>query len=138
MASSELQWTAADSLVNQLAEYQIFRATKVGAAAIGDFVKIGTNVITRDEFGAITNPVTVLQFSDATVDFGTESYQYRVDAIPVFVGEAPSPQTAPGPSNIIGLGTQPSAVVLSGNIVVPDISLSWTASTPALDRKSVV
>lgn len=133
MASSDLTWTASIATVNQLAEYRIYRATKVGSADIGPFVLIGTNVVERDAFGAITNPVTVLTFSDATVNFGTETYQYRVDAIPVFVGEAPSPQTPPGVSNIVALGTQPSAVVLSGVTAAPDISLSWTASTPALN-----
>ena len=133
MASAELSWTAADSFVNQIEEYRIFRADKVGSAAIGPFAQVGTTVVERAFDGTITNPVAVLLFSDDTVNFGAEAYQYRVDAIPVLVGEAPSPQTAPGPSNIIGLGTQPSAPVLDGVEVSGDVVLTWTASTPALN-----
>lgn len=143
MASSELSWTASVATVNQLAEYQIFRATKVGSADIGPFVLIGTNVIERDAFGEITNPAAVLAFSDTAVDFLTESYQYRVDAVPVFVGEAPSPQTPPGRSNILALGDPPEQVTGSGSTVpaagptpppgtlVPQIT--WTPATPGIN-----
>lgn len=133
MASSELSWTESEAFVNQIAEYQIFRADKVGAAEIGPFALIGTNVVERDEFGEITNPVTSLEFSDGTVDFVTEAYNYRIDGVPVFVGEAPSPQTPPGRSNILALGTPPSAPVLSAVQDGVDIDLTWIASTPSLN-----
>ncbi len=144
MASSELSWTESEATVNQLAEYQIFRATKVGSADIGAFLLIGTNEVERDAFGEITNPVTVLEFSDTTVDFGTESYQYRIDGVPVFVGEAPSAQTPPGRSNILALGDPPEPVTGgSGSVVVstdPDLpagtdvpQITWEPAVPGIN-----
>jgi len=137
MASSDLTWTEAESPVNQIEEYRIFRSVSVLVEDPGfadSFVLFETLPVVRDpEFPfAEVHP---LSFSDTAVDFGTDTYCYRVDAVSVLVGEATggSPQTGVGPSNIVCLGTQPSAVVLSGACVGTDVQLDWTASTPALN-----
>jgi hypothetical protein len=137
MASSDLTWTEAESPVNQIEEYRIFKSVSVLVADPGfadSFTLLTTLPVVRDPefpFGEV-HP---LSFSDTAVDFGTDTYCYRVDAVSVLVGEATggSPQTGVGPSNILCLGTQPSAVVLSGACVGDDVELDWTASTTALN-----
>ncbi len=137
MASSDLTWTEAESPVNQIEEYRIFRSVSVLVEDPGfadSFVLFATLPVVRDpEFPfAEVHP---LSFSDTAVDFGTDTYCYRVDSVSVLVGEATggSPQTGVGPSNIVCLGDPPSAVVLTGACVVNDVELDWTASTPALN-----
>lgn len=137
MASSDLTWTEAESPVNQIEEYRIFRSVSVlvdDPAFADSFVLFETLPVVRDpEFPF--DEVHPTSFSDTAVDFGTDTYCYRVDSVSVLVGEATggSPQTGVGPSNIICLGTQPSAVVLSGVCSGDNVELDWTASTPALN-----
>jgi len=137
MASSDLTWTEAESPVNQIEEYRIYRSVSVLVEDPGfadSFVLYDTLPVVRDPefpFGEV-HP---LAYTDSAVDFSTDTYCYRVDAVSVLVGEATggSPQTGVGPSNIVCLGTQPSAVVLSGVCSGDDVVLDWTASVPALN-----
>lgn len=133
MPSSDLTWTEANSPVNRIDEYRIFKSTNVFQTSPGfadSFVLLDTGddllVINDPEppFGD-THPLT---FSDTAVDFSTNFYCYRVDAYSVLVGEATggSPQTGVGPSNIVCIGTPAAAPTLSGNkIDNGQLDLSW-------------
>lgn len=143
MATAKLDWTEAFTNVNQISEYQVFKSTNVvptDAGFLTSFSLLSTLPVTRDEFGEITGPDLTL--TDPAVDFDLNFYHYYVLAVPVRVGEASSPQTAPSRSNIIALATPPGIVVLSGasNVPAGTITLTWTASTvgsAALDRYCV-
>jgi hypothetical protein len=130
MASSDLTWTEAESPVNQIEEYRVFKSTNVlpSASNFADsFVLLDTLPVVRDPEPPF-DEVHPLEFSDTAVDFSTNFYCYRVDAVSVLVGEATggSPQTGVGPSNIECLGDPPEAAVLDAVEVTEfQIDLSW-------------
>ncbi len=134
MASSDLTWTEAESPVNQIEEYRVFKSTNVlpSASTFADsFVLLATLPVVRDPeppFGEV-HPTF---FSDTAVDFSTNFYCYRIDAVSVLVGEATggSPQTGVGPSNIECIGDPPEAAVLDAvEVTAFQIDLSWVDGT---------
>ena len=129
MASSDLTWTQANSPVNLIEEYRVFKSTNVLPSAsnfAASFVLLTTLPVVRDPDPPF-DEVHPLSFSDTAVDFSTNFYCYRVDSVSVFVGEAfESPQTGVGPSNIECLGTPAQPATLSGDeIAFNQIDLSW-------------
>ena len=128
MPQSDLTWTEANSPVNLIEEYRVYRSVSVlpsDPTFADSFSLLATLPVVRDPeppFGEV-HP---LSYSDSAVDFGTDFYCYRIDAVSVFVGEAPSPQTGVGPSNIIHIGTANAAATLNGNKVDNfQLDLTW-------------
>lgn len=133
MPSSDLTWTKANSPVNRIDEYRVFKSTNVLPTAAG-FAASFSLLDTDEDLLVINDPdppfgdTHPLTFSDTAVDFSTNFYCYRVDAYSVLVGEATggSPQTGVGPSNIICIGTPNSPATLSGDKISDNqLDLSW-------------
>lgn len=126
-----LTWTESVTYVNQIAEYQVWRSADVLSSESGyadSFSLLATVTVDRDYKGLITNDP--LSYDNEGLDFAGHFYSYFVRAIPVRVGEASVPQTAPADSNVVALTEPPSAPVLSGTWDAPNTEhdLSWTAS----------
>ncbi len=129
MPSADLTWTEANSPVNRIDEYRIFKAIDEVGEDPGEFSLLATlPVLQNDEFPfEDTHP---LSFSDTAVDFLNNTYRYRVDAVSVLVGEATggSPQTGVGPSNILTLEVfdEQEMVLVENNAASPNAAISTT------------
>ena len=103
MASSDLTWTEANSPVNRIDEYRIFKSTNVLPSAAGfadSFSLLTTLPVVQDPeppFGEV-HPTS---FSDTAVDFSTDFYNYRVDAITGSVPHSEQGTTSPVLSGVL-------------------------------------